>query len=362
MAKRDYYEVLETPKSASAEEIKKAYRKLAIKYHPDRNPDNAEAEAKFKEATEAYEVLSDSQKREAYDRYGFDAVNNAGGGFDPNAFRGDFGDIFSSFFGGGSSSRRGNPAQGRDLRYDLTINLADVVSGSKQNIVINNQIFCDACSGSGAKAGSSKKTCHTCHGTGQVVRSAGFFSIPSTCATCNGSGQIIEQPCAKCSGKGVKANREEIALTIPSGIEDGQRLRVSGRGDAVSGSSQRGDLYVYIRVRPHEHFERDGADLWCVIPISPVQLMLGDEIIIHTITGSRVKLKIKAGSQHGDDLRIRDQGLPMLNSSKKGDLYVKLQVSIPEKISGKAKDLLKELERELKVEKEPRPVRLKDLK
>jgi molecular chaperone DnaJ len=362
MAKRDYYEVLEVPKSVTAEEIKKAYRKLAIKYHPDRNPDDAAAEAKFKEATEAYEILSDSQKREAYDQYGFDAVNQPGG-FDPNAFRGDFGDIFSSFFGGGgNTNRRSSAAAGRDLRYDLTIDLVDVMNGIKKNIVINNQAFCESCAGSGAKAGSSRKTCYTCRGTGQVVRSAGFFSIPSACPTCSGSGQIIEHPCKECSGKGVKAHKEEVSLNIPAGMEDGQRLRVTGRGDAVAGSTQKGDLYVYIRVRPHEFFERHAADLWCVIPVSPLQLMMGEELMVSALNGTRVKLKIKAGSQHGDDFRIREYGLPVTNSTKKGDLYVKIHVQIPEKLSHRAKELLKELAGELKVEQEPKPIRLKELK
>lgn len=369
MAKRDYYEVLEVPKSASIEEIKKAYRKLAIKYHPDRNPDNAEAEAKFKEATEAYEILSDSKKRQVYDQYGFEAVDNMGGaGFDPNAFKdfGDiFGDMFSSFFGGSTSSgRRSSSHQGKDLRYDLTIELKEVLSGVKKQVTISNQAICEVCSGSGAKPGSARRTCGTCHGVGQVNRSAGFFTIPSTCPTCSGSGQIIENSCAKCLGKGVRTKREDILLSIPAGVEDGQRLRVAGKGDAVpgSGSTQSGDLYVYIRIKPHEIFERHGADLWCVIPISPIQLMGGDDVIITTLDNVRVKLKIEAGTQNDENLRLREKGLTTMNSIRKGDLYVKLRVSIPKRLSVKAKELLQALEKELKVDKEPTPIKLKDLK
>ncbi|NIZ40297.1 molecular chaperone DnaJ [Entomospira entomophila] len=366
MAKRDYYEVLEIPKNASSEDIKRAYRKLAVKYHPDRNPDNPEAEAKFKEATEAYEILFDAQKRQAYDQYGFEAVNNMGGaGFDPNAFKdfGDiFGDMFSSFFGGGGSGRRSSSStQGRDLRYDLTINLKDVATGIKQKIVITTQVPCGSCSGSGAKSGSSRKTCTTCHGTGQVNRSAGFFTIPSSCTSCGGSGQIIEYPCDKCSGKGVMPKQEEILITIPDGIEDGQRLRVAGKGNAVQGSAQRGDLYVFIRVRPHDIFERHGANLWCVLPISPIQLMTGDEVILSTIDDVKVKLKIDAGTQNDTDLRLRERGLPIMNSGRRGDMYVKLKVVMPKHVSGKAKDLLKELAKELKIEKNPTPIKLKDL-
>jgi molecular chaperone DnaJ len=289
-----------------------------------------------------------------------------GASFDPNAFKdfGDiFGDMFSSFFGGGASSggRRGGAQQGRDLRYDLTIDLKDVAIGVKHKITINNNIACTDCAGSGAKAGSSRKTCAMCHGVGQVNRSAGFFTIPSVCPSCAGSGQTIENPCTKCSGKGVRAHREELMISIPAGIEDGHRLRVAGKGDTVLGSSQSGDLYVCIRIRPHETFERHGANLWCAMPVSPLQLMSGDEIIIKTLDDVRVKVKIEPGTQNDGELRLREKGLPILNSSRKGDLYVKLKVVIPKRITPKAKELLKELERELQADKEPIAIKLRDL-
>jgi molecular chaperone DnaJ len=313
LAKRDYYEVLGVQKGASSDEIKKAYRKLAVQYHPDKNPGDKPAEEKFKEASEAYEVLSDDKKRAAYDQYGFAGIEGMGGGASQdfsNVFRdfedlfGGF-DIFDSLFGG--SRRRGRSGssrqQGADLRYDLEIPFVDAAFGTKVEISYVKNNSCEHCGGNGAERGTGRKTCPTCHGAGQVRRSQGFFSIASACPTCGGAGTIIEQPCKVCHGKGTTQKSQRIKVTIPPGIENGKRINIQGQGDAGKNGGPPGDLYVFIRVKGHDYFERDGVDLYCVIPIEFPQAALGAEIMVPTLDGKRAKVKIPSGTQNGKMLR-----------------------------------------------------------
>lgn len=382
MAKRDYYEVLGVAKGASKDEIKKAYRKLAVKYHPDRNQGNKEAEEKFKEASEAYEVIADDQKRQAYDQYGFAGVENMGGagGGGPQDFSsvfrdfedifGGFGSMFDSIFTGGGGGgrrsggrRRPSANRGADLRYDSEIDFKDAVFGAKLDLNFQRRVVCQVCKGSGAKSGSGKNVCSTCGGSGQVRRSSGFFSIASTCPTCHGEGEVIENPCAHCSGTGVEKKNQKVKVTIPAGIETGKRIRLEGQGDAGTNGGPHGDLYVYIHARPHDSFERDGFDLYCVIPISMTQAALGSTIIVETLDKEKVKVKIAAGTQNGKLIRLRGKGVPHLHStSKRGDMYIKIQVDIPEKLSGKAKQLLNELSGEIGENDKPAPVKLAELR
>jgi molecular chaperone DnaJ len=376
VAKRDYYEVLGVQKNASKDDIKKAYRKLAIQYHPDKNPGNKEAEEKFKEATEAYEVLADDKKKAAYDQFGFAGVDNMGGGqtHDWSNFRGfedifgggDFSTIFDSIFGtfGGGGFRRSNGGQngvrqGSDLRYDLDIQFKDAVFGTKEEIQFFHNESCPACKGSGAAKGAERKTCPTCQGSGQVRHTQSFFSVASTCPNCRGQGFIIERPCPECGGSGTQKKRIKIAVTIPPGVENGRRLVIHHQGDAGPNGGQAGDLYVIIRVRPHEYFERHNFDLYCAVPISVTQAALGAEIRISTLDGKTIKVKVPAGTQNGKMLRIRDEGVP--SGSHRGDLYIKLIVRIPEKLSRRGKELLEELSRTEGENDNPGPVPLSQL-
>lgn len=370
MAKRDYYEVLGIQKGASKDDIKKAYRKLAIQYHPDKNPGDKAAEEKFKEATEAYEVLSDDQKKSAYDQFGFAGVEGMGGGGHDysSAFRdfedifGDFSGIFDSFFGGAGGRRqssRGGAQQGSNLRYDIEIPFQDAVFGTKVEIQYSRNEGCSACHGSGAAGGAGRKVCPTCAGSGQVRRSQGFFSIASPCSTCGGEGFVIDNPCRECGGTGTQKKRQKIAVTIPAGIEDGKRVVISNQGDVGPNGGPYGDLYVFIRVKPHEHFERDGLNLYCAVPISMTQAALGCDLQVATLDGKRIKVKIPAGMQNGKMLRIREEGIP--SGGRRGDLYVKVVVQIPSKLSKRGKELLEELS---KIEGEveaPKPIPLSEL-
>ncbi len=371
--KRDYYEILGVPKGASKDDIKKGYRKLAVQYHPDKNPGDHAAEEKFKEATEAYEVLSDDQKRQIYDQYGHAGLEGMGGpggpgGFDPSAFQGfedifgDFGGIFENLFGGGGGSRRqrGGPNQGSSLRYDLQISFHDAVYGTKAEVQYSRNEACSACKGTGASGGSGRKMCQTCQGAGQVRRSSGFFSIASPCPTCHGEGTIIENPCRECSGSGVQKKRQKILVTIPAGVEDGKRINIPRQGDAGTGGGPYGDLYVFIRVKPHPYFERSGSDLYCAVPISITQAALGSEIMVTALDDKKIKLKIPAGTQNGKLLRIRDEGVPTANG-RKGDLYIKVIVQVPTKLSSKARSLLEEVAKIEGENQEPTPVPLSDL-
>ena len=377
MSKRDYYEVLGVAKEASKDDIKKAYRKLAIKYHPDKNAGNKEAEEKFKEATEAYEVLSDESKKSAYDQFGFAGVDGMSGGAHDysSVFRdfedifGDFSGIFDSFFGGaggGGRARRSGGSRhvprGADLRYNLDVSFKDAVFGTKVEIAFNKNSSCTACSGTGAAPGSGRKTCTTCGGAGQVRRNSGFFSIASPCPTCRGEGFILENPCKSCSGSGVIRKKQNINVTIPAGIETGKRINIPGQGDAGPNGGEPGDLYVFINVRPHEYFERSGEDLYCMIPISFTQASLGTEIFVNTLDDKKVKLKIPAGTQNGKVLRMRGEGVPYLhNSKKRGDLYLKIHVEVPVKLSSKQKQILEEMSKSFESRENPQPVRLSSI-
>jgi molecular chaperone DnaJ len=376
-AKRDYYEVLGVPKTATKDEIKKGYRKLAIQYHPDKNPGNKEAEEKFKEATEAYEVLSDDQKRQVYDQYGHAGLEGMGGpggpgGFDPNAFQGfedifgDFSGIFENLFGGGGAYRgrtRGGSYRagpGASLRYDLQISFQDAVYGTKAEVQYMRNEACSTCKGTGAAGGAGRKMCPTCQGAGQIRHSSGFFSIASPCPACHGEGTIIENPCRDCGGSGVQKKRQKLLVTIPAGVEDGKRINIPRQGDAGTNGGSYGDLFVFIRVKPHPYFERSGADLYCAVPISITQAALGAEITVTALDEKKLKLKIPAGTQNGKLLRIRDEGVPSANG-RQGDLYIKIIVQVPTKISSKAKSLLEEV---AKLEGEnvtPTPISLADL-
>jgi molecular chaperone DnaJ len=376
MAKRDFYEVLGVQKNASREEIKKAYRQLAIKHHPDRNPENKDSEEKFKEATEAYEILADDRKRQAYDQYGFAGLSGMG---QPTAqdfssifqgFEDIFGDvsgIFDSFFGGGSSRRRssgrGGGQRGSDLRYDMEITFLEAAFGAKKEVSYPRAERCEVCKGTGADKGSGRKLCPTCGGSGQVRRNSGFFSIASTCPSCNGEGEIIEKPCAECRGAGTVRRTRTLTISIPAGIEDGKRLSVSGQGDAGINGSQDGDLYVFLRVQPHESFERDGRDVYCAVPISITQAALGADIVVPTLDDKTVRVSIPSGTQNGRILRLRGEGIPELhNPGKRGDMYIKIVVRVPTKITPKAKELLKELASVSGEDTSPRPIPLSELK
>jgi len=377
MAKRDFYEVLGVAKGASREEIKKAYRQLAIKHHPDRNPGSHDAEEKFKEATEAYEILADDRKRQAYDQYGFSGLTGMG---QPSAqdfstifqgFEDIFGDvsgIFDSFFGGGGTRRRSSRGgsygqRGSDLRYDMEISFLEAAFGVKKEVSYARAERCDACKGTGADKGSGRKLCPTCGGSGQVRRNSGFFSIASTCPSCGGEGEIVEKPCVECHGAGTIRRTRTITITIPAGIEDGKRLSLSGQGDAGTNGSQDGDLYVFLRVRPHESFERDGKDLYCAVPVSITQAALGADIVIPTLDEKTIHLAIPAGTQNGRILRLKGEGVPELHSAnRRGDMYIKIVVNVPTKLNAKARDLLKELSGALGEVSSPKPIPLVELK
>ncbi len=370
MSKRDYYEVLGVEKGAGADDVKKAYRKLAVKYHPDRNQDNPEAEAKFKESTEAYEVLSDEKKRQAYDQFGFAGVENMGGPtFNANAFSGfedifgDFSGIFDSFFGGGGGGRGGRRSGGRprgsDLRHDLRVDFEEAVFGKEVEIEYDRLKACDDCHGAG---GEGVRTCSQCGGSGQVRRNSGFFSIATACTTCGGEGTVIDNPCSSCRGSGTVRSHQKIKVTIPPGMDPDRRIRLESQGSHGPKGAPPGDLYVYIHVRPHKHFERHDYDMYCVLPISMTQAALGADIWVISLDNKRIKLKVPSGTQDSKMLRIRGEGVPVLNGGgRRGDLYVKLKVAIPSRISGKEKDLLKQFAASHGEADEPAPVQLKDL-
>jgi molecular chaperone DnaJ len=376
LAKRDYYEVLGVSKDASKEDIKKAYRRLAIQNHPDKNPGDKAAEERFKEATEAYEVLGDDQKRQTYDQFGFAGVEGMGGGQSAQDFSGvfkDFEDIFGGFggfsnifdslFGGGESHGRGGErvSRGANLRYDLELSFEQAVFGTPVEIAYTKNDSCKTCHGSGSADGSGKRVCPTCQGSGQVRRSSGFFSIAQTCPTCRGEGSVIEKPCRDCGGTGLAKRKQKIKVSIPPGVEDGRRVTIPSQGDTGPNGGAPGDLYVFIHVRGHDYFEREGADLYCAVPIGLATATLGGEITFNTIEGKKIKVSVPTGSQNGKMLRVREEGVP-IQGGRRGDLYLKLLVQVPQKLSRRGRELLEEL-REVEVEEsEPKPVKLSELK
>lgn len=359
VTKADYYEVLSVSRTASDQELKTAYRKLAMQYHPDRNPGNAEAEEKFKECSEAYQVLSDPQKRAAYDRYGHAGVSGAAGnGGDPFAGMQDLGDIFGDFFGemfnmGGNGGRRPSRAQrGRDIRYDHVIEFEDAVFGKEVQVTIRRMEACSSCQGSGTASGRGPSNCPQCQGRGQVRYQQGFFSIARTCNACGGTGSVITDPCSTCRGDGRVERQHTIHVNIPAGVEEGTRIRYQGEGDAGRFGGPSGDLYIVLGIKPHAFFERDGNDLHCVIPISFPQAALGDEISIPTLEGD-TRLKIAEGTQSGKEFRIRGKGVPYLNEHGRGDLIVQVAVQTPKKLTKVQKELLRQLGDSLAVENTP---------
>jgi len=348
MAKRDYYEILGVEKGASEAEIKKAYRRVAMKYHPDRNPDDKGAEEKFKEASEAYEILSDAEKRAAYDQMGhaaFDGTGGFGGAGGAQGF-GNFGDIFGDVFGdifGGGRGGRGGPARGADLRYNLDLSLEDAVKGTTVQIKVPTLVHCDLCDGSGAKKGTKPTTCSTCGGAGQVRMSQGFFSVQQTCPKCRGRGRVINDPCPKCRGQGRVEDVKTLSVKVPPGVDNGDRIRLSGEGEAGPEGGMPGDLYVQIRVREHAIFQRDGKNLYCEVPISFVEAALGGELEVPTLDG-KVKLKVPPETQTGKLFRLRAKGVTPVRGGGPGDLLCRVVVETPVNLNLKQKALLKELQ------------------
>jgi len=351
--KRDYYEVLGVERSASQDEIKRAYRKLALKLHPDQNPDDKEAEAKFKEAAEAYDVLGAAEKREKYDRFGHGAFAQGGQGpanftniediFEAfgDIFGGGGGGLFGDLFGGGRRTRRGGPRAGRDLKIVLEVTLEEADQGVEKSLSIKRQEACETCKGNGAKPGTTPVVCQTCAGRGQVHRSQGFFTMATTCHHCRGAGKVIESPCADCRGSGRKAVKSDLKIQVPAGIEDGMRIRVSEGGDAGEPGGPRGDLYCIIREAEHRVFQRSGPDVMTEVPFSFTQLALGDKVEIPTLRG-RVEMTIPAGTQSGKVFRLRGQGLPVLEGRNRGDQLVRVFVETPHKLTDRQKELLHE--------------------
>lgn len=342
MAKRDYYEVLGVPRGAGAEDLKKAYRRLALQYHPDRNPEDPDSEEKFKEASEAYAVLSDPEKRSAYDRFGHQGVGGGPGGFPGMDFQGFadiFGDLFGDLFGGRAGGRRTRGQRGADLRYNLEVELGDLLEGREVQIQVPRMVRCETCSGSGARAGTAPERCGRCRGTGQTIFQQGLFRISRPCDTCAGSGWVVADPCPPCRGSGRVEGQKTLNVRVPAGVEDGMRLRVAGEGEAGIGGGPAGDLYVVIHVRPHSLFSRDGSDLECEVPISFVQAALGTEIQVPTLEG-KVDMRIPEGTQPGKVMRLRGKGLPSLRSGELGDLYVRIFVEVPTKLSEEQRRLL----------------------
>ena len=353
MSKADYYQTLGVNKSASASDIKKAYRKLAMKYHPDRNPGDEASEKKFKEISEAYEILKDDQKRAAYDSYGHQAFQNGAGG--PGGFQGggfeDFGDIFDNIkdmfggFGGGASRKRSAAIRGSDFRYDLDITLKESYQGITKNISLNLAVKCGTCNGSGSKGGQQADACGNCNGSGKVRAQQGFFIVERTCGTCNGTGQVIKNPCGTCSGQGRLQKKRTLSVKIPAGIEDGMRIRLNGEGEAGLRGGANGDLYVFVKVKKHDFFERIGNDIICEVPIKMTTAALGGSVEVPIIDGSMAKIKIPEGAQSGNQFALRSKGMAVINSGgRRGDMFVKIFVETPVHLDSEQKKLIEKLD------------------
>ena len=359
MAKRDYYEVLGAKKGASAEELKKAYRTKAKELHPDRNSDNPNAEAQFKEVNEAYDVLKDADKKAAYDRYGHAAFEGGmGGGGQRGGFggggQGDFGSAFSDVFedlfgdfmgrGGGGGGGRSRAQRGSDLRYNLRVSLEEAYAGVPKTINVPTSIACDSCRGTGAEGGSEPTTCPTCSGMGKVRAQQGFFTVERTCPTCNGAGQIVKNPCKSCHGHGRIEKERALSVNIPAGVETGTRIRLAGEGEAGLRGGPTGDLYIFIEVKEHPIFQRDSAHLFCRVPISFATAALGGEVEVPTIDGGKARVKVPAGSQTGKQMRLRAKGMPALRGGSVGDMLLELSVETPVNLTSRQKELLREFE------------------
>jgi molecular chaperone DnaJ len=357
VAKKDYYDVLGVGRESGDQEIKGAYRKLALKFHPDRNPDDPNAEEKFKEASEAYSVLSDPQKRAAYDRFGHAGLQGAaGGGFNPDAFQ-DFGDILGDFFGfsdlfGGGGRRRSRAQRGEDIRFDLELSFEEAVFGLNAEIQVPRMESCTRCRGAGSEPGSGPATCPTCHGRGEVIYQQSFLSIRRTCSTCNGSGQIIRNPCSQCHGHGYQQVQRKLKVNIPAGVDDGTRVRLAGEGQPGPNNGPSGDLYVFLKVRDHPFFERHEQDLHCTVPLNVAQAALGCEIEVPTLDQPH-KLKVPEGTQNGEQFRLRNKGVPILNGSGRGDLIIHVAVRIPGRLTREQRKLIEQLRDTLPVDNAP---------
>jgi molecular chaperone DnaJ len=350
MAKQDFYATLGVAKNASADDLKKAYRKLAMQFHPDRNPGDKQAEMRFKEVNEAYDVLKDDQKRSAYDRFGHAAFEQGGGGAGMGGFdfsaSGDLGDIFGQMFGMG---RRGGQRTrtGADLRQGVEIDLAEAFSGAKVTLRVPTRVKCESCDGTGSQdKGRAAETCPTCQGAGKVRRQSGFFLIEQTCATCGGQGRVVRNPCRICQGAGTVQRERSLSVPIPAGVEDGTRIRLSGEGEAGSQGAPNGDLYVHVSIRPHEFFQREQANILMRVPLRMTQAALGDDIEVPVIDGSRAKVKIPAGTQTGDQFRLRGKGFSVLRSPARGDMFIQVAVETPLNLSSRQRELLEAFEAE----------------
>jgi molecular chaperone DnaJ len=360
VTKRDYYEILGVGREADEGALKAAYRKLALKFHPDRNPGDAEAEEKFKEAAEAYSVLTDAQKRSVYDRYGHQGLQGAGAapnGFDPEVF-GDFGDIlgdlfgFGDMFGGRSGRSRTRARRGEDVRYDLEVSLEDTIRGLSADIQVPRLERCHFCNGTGGEGKDGLTQCVTCRGRGEVILQQGFLSIRQTCRTCGGRGQLVRKACSKCSGEGILRTERKLRVTIPPGVDDGTRLRLTGEGQAGANGGPPGDLFVVVQLKEHPVFERRGDELHCTVPVNVAQAALGTEVDVLTFDGLE-RVKVPEGTQSGDQIRIRNKGVPHLNSSGRGDIVVSIDVKVPTRLSREQKKLFEQLRETLPVENEP---------
>jgi molecular chaperone DnaJ len=367
MAKRDYYEVLGVQRSATEQDLKSAYRKLAKEYHPDRNPGDASAEQRFKEVNEAYEALKDPQKRAAYDRFGHAAFDSSGGfgrggggGFGPE-FASSMSDIFDDLFGefmggrrgGGAGRARSGRERGADLRYNMEITLADAYAGKKAEIVVPTSVSCETCAGSGAKTGTKPTTCPTCGGMGKIRASQGFFTVERTCPNCHGRGEVIEDPCPSCHGAGRVTKERKLSVEIPSGVEDGTRIRLAGEGEAGLRGGPAGDLYIFLSVKPHEFFQRDGADIFCKVPIAMTTAALGGQIEVPTVDGSVTRVRVPEGTESGKQFRLKGKGMPVLRSKVTGDMYIQVEVETPKSLTRRQRELLEEFERESHKETSP---------
>src|SRR5690348_5142702 len=349
MAKKDFYELLGVQRNAGADEIKKAYRKMAMQYHPDRNPGDKQAEQRFKAINEAYDVLKDEQKRAAYDRFGHAAFENGGrGGAGDFGFGGGFADIFEEMFGSmmGGRGGQGGGNRGNDLRYNLEITLEEAFRGRETQVRVPTLVTCEACHGSGAEAGSRPSNCPTCRGSGRVRTQQGFFTMERTCPTCHGAGKVIDNPCRGCGGQGRVRKEKTLNVTIPPGVEDGTRIRLAGEGEAGVRGGGNGDLYIFLGVRAHPLFQRDGANIHCRVPISMPTAALGGTIEVPTIDGSRAKVTIPAGTQSGHQFRLRGKGMSVLRSAARGDMFAQVSVETPVHLTKRQQELLREFEKE----------------
>ena len=359
---RDYYDVLGLSKSASDSEIKSSYRKLAMKYHPDKNPDDKKAEVNFREITESYEILKDPQKRAAYDQYGHAAFSQGSSGGNPGGgFGGGFSDIFEDMFGMGGEQGRRSAATGSDLRYDLSVSLEQAFSGDQMEISLTVPTKCESCNGSGANKGSQPKQCNQCGGHGKVRAQQGFFTIERTCAACSGVGETISDPCRPCKGQGRVNKSKKLSVNVPAGVDNGTRIRLSGEGEAGARGSAPGDLYIFIDIKEHSLFQRDGKDTFIEVPVSIVDAVLGNSIQVPCVDGSKAKMNLSSGTQSGTRLRMKGKGMPALRGGSRGDQYVEINVETPVGISKKQEDLFKQI-KELGLEKvSPKTKRFKKM-